>query len=322
MRQLQWQCDGRPEAVCAMKIIFSRKGVDSASGGIASPIFEDGRMVSLPIPQATSPIRYGDIQFAGTDLGRVITRLSNGRHTGSDGAHCDPDINRSSLERHPEWCPLFGQTGNAQGHLRTQGVSAGDIFLFFGWFRDVHGSPSEPGVYKPASDGYHVLWGWLQVGAVLPVDETDWSAHYAWSAYHPHRQYKPDRNNTLYLAAKNLSVGGDSLSEVPGGGIFDQFHQDLLLTDPSQSKRSVWRLPSWFYPSEGKTPLTFHGDPSCWEAVGDYARLKTVGRGQEFVLDCNQYPDAERWARSIIQTHAAVLDVIPTRAASRSAVEG
>lgn len=322
MRRLQQQRDGLREAVCAMKIIFSRKGVDSASGGIASPIFEDGRMVSLPIPQASSPIRYGDIKYAGTDLGRVITRLSNGRHTGSDGAHCDPDINRSSLERHPEWRPLFGQAGNAQGHLRAQGVSVGDIFLFFGWFRDVHGLSDEPEAYKPASDGYHVLWGWLQVGAVLPVDNTDWSAHYGWSAYHPHRQYKPDRSNTLYLAAKNLSVDGESLSGVSGGGVFGRFHQDLMLTDPSQPKRSVWRLPGWIYPSEGKTSLSFHGDPSCWEAAGNYARLKTVGRGQEFVLDCNHYPEAQGWVRQIIHAHGAVLDVVPTEAASKSAVEG
>ena len=33
-----------------MKIILSRKGFDSANGGIVSPIFEDGTMVSFPIP--------------------------------------------------------------------------------------------------------------------------------------------------------------------------------------------------------------------------------------------------------------------------------
>lgn len=285
-----------------MRIIFSRKGVDSASGGIASPIFEDGRMVSLPIPQASSPIRYGDIQYAGTDLGRVIRRLSNGRYTECDGAHCDPDINRPSLKRHPDWRPLFGQTGNAQGHLRTQGVSAGDIFLFFGWFRDVHGVPEEHGAYRPDSDGYHVLWGWLQVGVVLPVEETDWSAH-AWSSYHPHRQYGPDRSNTLYLAAEELCVGGRSIPEVTGGGVFSRFGQGLLLTDPDQPKRSVWRLPKWFYPSAGKTPLTFHGNPSCWDMAYDHVRLQTVGRGQEFVLDSEQYPEAQEWAENIIRIH-------------------
>lgn len=33
-----------------MKIILSRKGFDSANGGIVSPIFEDGTMISFPIP--------------------------------------------------------------------------------------------------------------------------------------------------------------------------------------------------------------------------------------------------------------------------------
>lgn len=285
-----------------MKIIFSRKGVDSASGGIASPIFEDGRMVSLPIPQSTSPIRYGDIQYAGTDLGRVIRRLSNGRYAESDGAHCDPDINRHSLNRHSDWRPLFGQAGNAQGHLRTQGISAGDLFLFFGWFRDVHGVPEEPGSYSPDSQGYHVLWGWLQVGAVLPVDETDWSAH-AWSAYHPHRQYKSDPNNTLYLAAEELCIGGKSMPGVSGGGVFGRFNQELMLTEPDQPKRSIWKLPSWFYPSDGKTPMTFHGDPSSWDMADDHVRLRTVGRGQEFVLDCQQYPEAQDWVMSKIRMY-------------------
>ena len=33
-----------------MKVILSRKGFDSANGGIASPILEDGAIVSFPIP--------------------------------------------------------------------------------------------------------------------------------------------------------------------------------------------------------------------------------------------------------------------------------
>ena len=33
-----------------MKIILSRKGFDSSNGGIVSPIFEDGSMISFPIP--------------------------------------------------------------------------------------------------------------------------------------------------------------------------------------------------------------------------------------------------------------------------------
>lgn len=34
-----------------MKIILSRKGFDSAFGGVASPVFtEEGKFLSLPIP--------------------------------------------------------------------------------------------------------------------------------------------------------------------------------------------------------------------------------------------------------------------------------
>ncbi|MFN2287497.1 MAG: hypothetical protein ABR578_04105, partial [Chromatocurvus sp.] len=188
-----------------MKIILSRKGVDSTSGGFASPIFEDGRMVSIPIPQDDSQTKYGDIQYAGTNLGRIVGLLSKGRYTEQDGAHCDPDINRDCLQRDPDWRPIFGQVGMSQGHLGVQGVSAGDVFLFFGWFRDAHGTPSEPGGYQRESAGYHVLWGWLQIGDVLNVDATDWS-DMGWTSYHAHRQYTPDRTNTLYVAAKDLSM--------------------------------------------------------------------------------------------------------------------
>ncbi len=34
-----------------VKLILSRKGFDSSSGGVPSPIFSDGRMLSLPIPE-------------------------------------------------------------------------------------------------------------------------------------------------------------------------------------------------------------------------------------------------------------------------------
>ncbi len=33
-----------------MKVVLSRKGFDSANGGIPSPIMPDGTMLSLPIP--------------------------------------------------------------------------------------------------------------------------------------------------------------------------------------------------------------------------------------------------------------------------------
>ena len=44
-----------------MKVVLSRKGFDSSAGGVASPIMPDGTMLSLPIPDRTSPVSYADI---------------------------------------------------------------------------------------------------------------------------------------------------------------------------------------------------------------------------------------------------------------------
>ena len=46
-----------------MKIILSRKGFDSGSGGCPSPILPDGRLISLPIPVEGERLSYGDLSF-------------------------------------------------------------------------------------------------------------------------------------------------------------------------------------------------------------------------------------------------------------------
>jgi len=48
-----------------VKIILSRKGFDSAAGGVPSPILPDGSLVSLPIPDKASKIAYQDIAAHG-----------------------------------------------------------------------------------------------------------------------------------------------------------------------------------------------------------------------------------------------------------------
>ena len=46
------------------RLILSRKGFDSSAGGGPSPILNDGRIFSLPIPQKEkSPHRYLDLKF-------------------------------------------------------------------------------------------------------------------------------------------------------------------------------------------------------------------------------------------------------------------
>ncbi len=120
-----------------MKIIFSRKGFDSASGGAPSPIFPDGRLLSLPIPDRRSTICYKEIRWHEYNLGTIVSELTRGRIRTTHRAHLDPDLYRKSLPRHRGWKPIFGQTGSARGHLRNQGIREGDVLLFFGLFRNV-----------------------------------------------------------------------------------------------------------------------------------------------------------------------------------------
>jgi len=68
-----------------LKLILSRKGLDSAAGGVPSPIIV-GRPISLPIPVAARSTTAYD----GLGLGDVVERVTRGRISGSHLCHEDP----------------------------------------------------------------------------------------------------------------------------------------------------------------------------------------------------------------------------------------
>ena len=279
-----------------MRLILSRKGFDSSAGGVPSPIFPDGRMLSLPIPDRYSEITYSAISHAGESLGTLVSGLTGGAVPDHHGAHLDPDLTASSLPRLPGWRPLFGQAGPAQSHLRNKGVGPGDLFLFFGLFRCVE---KHQGRYRwvPESRPRHVIWGWLQIDNVLPLTEGR-PAGCEWAGYHPHLK-REIANNCLYLARDNLQIGKRNIG-LPGAGVFPCFSASQQLTAADAPMVSLWELPGWFHPGKHRTPLSYHGDLSRWRRCGNRTALRSVGRGQEFVLDCGQYPEAINWARTLI----------------------
>jgi hypothetical protein len=281
-----------------MKIIFSRKGFDSASGGTPSPIFPDGRMLSLPIPDKQSPIRYDDIMWQEYCLGKLVSDLTDGRIPASHFAHLDPDINSGSLSRQAGWKPLFGQTGAAQGHLRNNAVQTGDIFLFFGLFQNITQSAGKF-QWDTHSPRRHVLWGWLQIGKSLNVDGCTQS-EYEWARYHPHFHRADDTSNTLYIAREHLAIPDDLGLRLPGAGVFPTFSEKLTLTAPDSESPGLWELPQWFYPHNDKCPLTYHSDLDRWERTGNGTRLNVVARGQEFILDAEEYPEAIAWVKGLL----------------------
>ena len=282
-----------------MKLILSRKGFDSSSGGVPSPIFPDGRMVSLPIPDKSSPVTYGDITYDGNSIGNLVSDLTGGRIPLYYRAHIDPDLMEDSLPRLPNWRPIFGQTGQAQSHLRNNTIGSGDLFLFFGLFRRVE---MRDGSYTWVRDAQpcHVIWGWLQVDEVLHLGNSR-PQGYEWAQYHPHFNRGADPNNVVYVSRQRLLIDGIE-RDTPGAGAFTKFQECLQLTKSDGTKLSTWKLPKWFFP-DNKKPLTYHSDKKRWRKCGERVELDSVARGQEFILDCDEYPEAIQWALYLIEKH-------------------
>ncbi len=273
-----------------MKVILSRKGFDSEFGGYPSPILPNGQMISLPIPDQNEELRYSDVMAGDStcyDLMRDLMpsiKSSNERIDLSNdfGCHLDPDIFKNAIHREPNWRPLFGQVDAAQGHLQKQDVRRDDLFLFFGSFRKTRNDDGKL-AYDPHEKEMHVIFGYLQIGDIIKVDQKFDVPE--WMSYHPHANNarKSNETNTIYVARDHLSWN----ESLPGAGRFI-FSDRLVLTKRGYSK-SKWALPDCF--KEAK--ISYHKKP--WKD----GYFKSAGRGQEFVIMDNN--GVEEWARNKIE---------------------
>jgi hypothetical protein len=235
--------------------------------------------------------------WRGEPLSNIVSAITNRRVQPRNGLHLDPDLQKQARPRAPGWLPLFGQVDSAQTHLENCGIAVGDLFLFFGWYRGTVRVNGHLSLDRDAPD-LHVIFGWLQVGRILRPT-TELGSVPRWAAEHPHvrRARSMAENNTLYIAKRYLDLP-DVAGLIPGAGVFPRLSPILTLTAPAQS-RSVWRLPRWFYPAPGRPPLSYHADARRWSLDSSDCHLRTVGRGQEFVLDCEFFSEAFHWLRDI-----------------------
>lgn len=190
-----------------MKIIFSRKGFDSGSGGGSSPIV-DGKPVSLPIPDSKGIARttYGDL-----GLGVLASAASRGAYGADSLCHHDPMFL-------PDDRCVFGQVGAAQTHLANHDVGRGDVFLFFGRFEGDGQSP------------HHRIFGYCKVERVIDLASCEKTVRAEYAAlYHPHALGMHGNNDTLY-------VGPGRMAESARDG--------LRLTAPGEAL-SRWERPKW-----------------------------------------------------------------------------
>lgn len=238
-----------------MRIIFSRKGFDSAAGGGASPIVS-GYPISLPIPSGGHSVTtYTDLGLA--DLAHAASR---GKITGSDFCHHDP------MFRDDGMC-LFGQCSAAQTHLVNQGVGIGDVFVFFGLFREeVTGEP------------HHRIFGYQRIESIVDLVTCSDPERGEFAAIgHPHALGMHAKNDVIYVG-EGRTAQHDSAA--------------LRLTVPG-GPPSLWQRPDWLK----RGGLSYHDRADRWLRGG---RLRSVARGQEFVADIGRRRAPRLWLDQIL----------------------
>lgn len=265
-----------------MKIILSRKGFDSSNGKQPNPILPDGTLLSLPIPDPDGNNTFSSLSWDGMSFYDIIHSLRPRTQLNeNDMCHLDPDLRKDVRDRLPGWKPAFGQSGSALTHLRNYGVSKGDLFLFFGWFKETEMNQGKL-IYKKGAKDLHVMYGYMQIGEIIDqkADAPDWLHD------HPHIGDKKNRNeekNAIFLPVNELSF----MPNVNGCGLLN-FRKDRVLTKEGMS-RGRWDLPEFFK----EVQISHHPDP--WR--DNYFQSAAIG--QEFVLNAN--PQILGWAKQIIK---------------------
>ena len=272
-----------------MRIVFSRKGVDSAAGRCASALVE-GRAVSLPIPTSMpSATRYSDLA---APIPSIASDVSSGRLSADRFCHLDPDIDRSALAvpRPKGWRGALGQVSAALSHLQNCGVGPDDVFLFWGLFRACEYRSTG---WRYAGPRQHLIFGWLQVEEVISLgaDGSHILKKYPWLRDHPHVRAGWASGNTIYVARRKLSFVD---TEIAGYGVFDR---PIVLTADGSGTASTWSVPRWLDPSSGGVGMTYH-PPERWLGSG---LVKAAARGQEFVAYVGDREDARHWLKSLFE---------------------
>lgn len=239
-----------------MRIVFSRKGFDSAAGGGPSPIV-DGRPLSLPIPAGVA----SRTSYDALGLGEHARRASRGKIGGGDLCHHDPmfleDKDRGGTF-------LFGQCGAAQTHLVNQRVGVGDVFVFFGLFRE-----------EASGEPHHRISGFMEVEEIVDLMQPAPADLVALG--HPHALTPHGKNDVVYRGpGATARTAPDSLRLTVAGG-----------------PPTLWHRPKWLRPGG----LSYHDRADRWLPGG---RLRSVARGQEFVADVGKRQPPRDWLAGVI----------------------
>jgi hypothetical protein len=245
-------------------------------------------------------VDFSNIHFGNRTLQKIRADLK--RHTDpNELAHLDPDLRHGARVHRPEdWRPAFGQSAAATGVLNNQKFGAGDLFVFFGWFRRTAFADSAKTKLKFHPDdryGRHMAFGWLQVGEV--VDKLPLREDLLFLSDHPHVRFfnQEGKNNRIYVSAKNGLKAG----------VFSTESESIAFTREG-APRTQWLLDQAFeslIPKNGIRELTFHPNESQWAREGEKVTLTIVDIGQEFVFDGDRHKAASDYFTKRIEAALA-----------------
>lgn len=262
-----------------MRIVLSKKGVDTSYGNMAS-IVENGVFYSIPIPEPKymkeTRTRYSDIKLKnGLSL---FDKIKNYYPKFEDNiCHVDPNISNYFGATHG----IIGQVDKAQTFLENK-IGIGDIFLFFGRYAEVR--DNEVIGYERA-----IIWGYLIVSEIIKpqqitaTERAKKEKQYPWIKANPHwnfKDYENKPNNCIY-------IGKDY-------GVFD-YSPELNLTLP-YSKPRYWGLPKELNGLKIESEMSAHNGTI---KNGTFTLATTFG--QEFVVEESER--ATKWALSLIEKH-------------------
>ncbi|MBD3192311.1 MAG: hypothetical protein GF308_16850 [Candidatus Heimdallarchaeota archaeon] len=220
-----------------MPIVLSRKGIDSSSGKMYSPMDgKTGEYAFIPHPEKENTVdeqyqgvAYKDLPTDFMDFNNLEEILIVKGKQQKYGAHLDPDLTKVLPIKN--WHPSFGQRKAAQGYLRNRGVgrkSKGTLFLFFSRFKPWKKEKNS------LKEGYYI-YGWLEVDhTIIPKKNS------GLLAYHPHSQkkYLEMTNNMIYVASDSISG-----TNLPGAGMVRKLYNDLRLSYYDEGDLLIFKFP-------------------------------------------------------------------------------
>ena len=273
-----------------MKVILSKKGLDSSNS--TKPILiANNELLFLPIPSNNkADKKYSEVFINNEkslldccrekDINYVIIGGKKVPVDGETNCHLDPQL--LDYFGYAGFKGSFGQDLSAQGHLKNKEVKEGDLFLFYGWYKDKKD--------KFHTNGKHTIFGYLQIGEIIdnftPEHKQEIINKYPWLKDHPHWNSKAT-NNTIYIAEENFTFD----TSLKGYGMF-RYCSKLDLTAGKKVQKTFWEVPAL---KDLEVSVKGVHSNNYFDNLGQY-RIPPCC--QELVIDS---PQAEQWAINLIQ---------------------